>query len=293
MKQASRIGTYLKAVTTTAMGRNPAGRELTVLPNDVFVVSYFRSGSTWSRFLLGNFIHQDQPVVFTNMERLLPSIYSLPDRVLRTLPRVLKSHECFDPRYPRVVYLVRDPRDVAVSFYFYNLKVRVIPDGYPMDEFITRFLAANVVGYADRVGSWNDHVLSWIRLRQGKPGFRVVRYEDLLADPGKELTKLAPLLGFDPTPARVQRAVQLSSASHMQTLEKQQSKEWVTTKDTRQDIPFVREGKSGGWRKKLSESAVRAIEQAWGSTMQELGYDLATQPSRDHELVAGGDSKSG
>jgi len=283
----SRLGTYLKAVTSTALGRTPAGRGLTVFPDDIFLVSYFRSGSTWSRFLFGNFIHQDEPVTFTNMDRFVPIIYDLPDRVLRNLPRVLKSHECFDPRYPHVIYIVRDPRDVAVSFYYYNLKTRVIPDGYSMDEFVTRWVAANVVPYADRVGCWQDHVLSWVRLREGKPGFRLVRYEDLLADPVKELTRLAPLLGIEPTPARVERAVQLSSASHMQSLEKTQSQQWVATKDTRQDIPFVREAKSGGWRKKLSATAVRTIEQAWGATMKELGYDLVMDANSKQELVKG------
>jgi len=277
----------LKAVTSTALGRTPAGRGLTVFPDDIFLVSYFRSGSTWSRFLFGNFIHQDEPVTFTNMDRFVPIIYDLPDRVLRNLPRVLKSHECFDPRYPHVIYIVRDPRDVAVSFYYYNLKTRVIPDGYSMDEFVTRWVAANVVPYADRVGCWQDHVLSWVRLREGKPGFRLVRYEDLLADPVKELTRLAPLLGIEPTPARVERAVQLSSASHMQSLEKTQSQQWVATKDTRQDIPFVREAKSGGWRKKLSATAVRTIEQAWGATMKELGYDLVMDANPKQELVKG------
>jgi len=281
----SRIHSYLKTVASAALGRTPAGRGLTVFPDDIFLVSYFRSGSTWSRFLFGNLIHESEPVTFTNMEKLAPLIYSHPDRVLRGLPRVMKSHECFDPRYQHVIYIVRDPRDVVVSFYFYNLKVRVIPDGYPMEDFVSRFVAANVVGYADRVGCWQDHVLSWIRLREGKPGFRLVRYEDLLSNPARELTRLAPLLGIEPDPKRIERAIRLSSASHMRSLEKKQSQQWVATKDTRQDIPFVREAKSGGWRDKLSPTAVKTIEQAWGATMKELDYQLITDAAAEHELV--------
>ena len=287
MKKPSRAWIYLKTVASAALARTPAGRSLTVFSNDIFLVSYFRSGSTWARFLFGNFVHQHESVTFINMEKLVPSIYSLPDRTLRQLPRILKSHESFDPRYPRVIYIVRDPRDVAVSFYFYNLKVRVIPDGYSMDEFVTNFMAANVVPYADRVGCWQDHVLSWMRLRMGKAGFAFVRYEDLLADPAKELTHLAPILGIEATPQRVERAVQLSSARHMQSLERKQAKRWIATKDTRQDIPFVREAKAGGWRDRLSPAAVRAIEQGWGPTMKELGYGLVQDAAADRELVNG------
>jgi hypothetical protein len=263
-----------KAYLNTVLLRNPAGRHLTVFPNDIFLVTYPRSGSTWSRFLFGNLLLTGQTVNFANVDWLVPTIYDHPDRVLRSLPRVLKSHECFDPRYPRVIHIVRDPRDVAASFYYYNLKVRVLPDGYPIGEFIDRFLAVNVVEWADRLGSWEDHTRSWQCLRQGKNNYCLIRYEDLVADPARELLKTASLLQTDLTPSRIERAVQLSSANEMRSMEREQWKKWTTTKDSRGDIPFVREAKSGGWRKHISESSARKIELAWGSTMQELGYEL-------------------
>jgi hypothetical protein len=245
------------------------------------VVSYPKSGSTWSRFLLGNLLEPDDPVTFDNVERRVPAIYALPDRVLRSWPRVLRSHESFDPRYPRVLYLVRDPRDAAVSFYYHNLKLRIIPDGYPMDDFVTRFIRADIAPYVDRFGCWEDHVLSWINVRQGKPSFCLTRYEDLQVDPRGEIAKWVALLGIQPTADAIEQAITRSSASNMRSLEEKQSKAWRMTKNSRQDIRFIRDAKSGGWREKLSDKSVAAIEEAWGATMQKLGYELTTGPNLD------------
>src|SRR2546428_8591396 len=141
----SRIRDYVAAVSSAVLNSTVAGRRVEVRPNDVFLVSYPRSGNTWIRFLIGNLVCPDDPVTFANVEQRIPSIYTYPNRVLRRLPRILKSHEVFDPRYPRVIYIVRDARDVAVSFYHLNIKIRRFMDDFPIGEFVDRFIAAHIV----------------------------------------------------------------------------------------------------------------------------------------------------
>jgi hypothetical protein len=82
--------------------------------------------------MVGNLMDASEPSSFLNIERRVAEISSHPDHWLRRL----KSHAPFDPRCRRIIYVVRDPRDVAVSFYHHNLKQRNLPDGYPVDEYI-------------------------------------------------------------------------------------------------------------------------------------------------------------
>jgi hypothetical protein len=270
----------LKSVGRVLLGRQMAGRGVTVFPDDVFIVSYPRSGNTWTRFLIGNLIYQDEPATFANIESRIPEIYFNPDRKLRRLPRprILKSHESFQPHYPRTIYIVRDPRDVAVSFYHHNVKVGNLPDNYPIDDFIPRFIRAEF----DTIrGSWADNVKSWLALRQDHDGFLMLRYEQMKASPVAELQRVAAFLRrnsfdwIDSRPEKLARAVDLSSPERMRELEKQEARQWVLTRKTRPDKPFVRTATSGGWNSVLSPQSVAQIEEAWGSLMKSLGYDLS------------------
>jgi hypothetical protein len=259
-------------------------RDITIFPDDVFLTSYPRSGNTWTRFLVGNLVHTEESVTFLNVERLVPDMYKHSDRYMRNLPRprMLKSHEVFDPRYKRVIYIVRDPRDVAVSQYHWEMKQKSVQDECPIEQFVPRWIEGI---YWDRLANWGDHVTSWLSTRQGRDSFVVLRYEDLLANAQAELIKVARLLGIEPSPERLARAVELSSADRMKKLESTQGNKWVQTRYTRQDKAFVRKAASGDWRSVLPSQSVKEIEVAWGSIMTNLGYVLSTEGKRNADLA--------
>src|SRR6476660_7215926 len=97
----------LKYVFKYALGLDRAGNRFTVYPDDTFLVSYPRSGNTWVRFLLANLRYPNQSVGFANINRLLADPAVSTSRFLEKLPRprILKSHEPFDVRFRKVVYL--------------------------------------------------------------------------------------------------------------------------------------------------------------------------------------------
>lgn len=272
------IGKIERRLTTWAQRGRSAGRDFVGQPDDVMLVSYPRSGNTWTRFLIANLVWPREDVTFLAMERLVPDIYKASREQLRTMPRprVLKSHEYFDPKYRTVVYIVRDPRDVLVSYYHYARKTRLVADDYALDAFVERFLG----GELDRYGSWGDNVASWLATRDGAPGFLLLRYEDMLAEPLDALEKIARHLKLTRTREEMERAVQRSSADEMRAIERRDAG-WSVTAGSRKDIPFVRTAGAGDWASTLTAAQVTRVEEAWGPLMARLGYATKRPSARE------------
>lgn len=267
----------IKQVLKYALGRDIAGRTLAVRADDTFIVSYPRSGNTWTRFLVANLLHPQEAVTFANIERLVPDAEAQSSRYMHGIPspRMIKSHSYFDPRYSRVIYIVRDPRDVVLSYYDFSRKYRQIEDSYPLERYIGDFVSGRLIS-ADW-GTWGENVASWVFARGARLGFLLLRYEDMQAHPERELTRIAKFLGIDAPPELLQATLERSAADRMREMERTQGKDWVSTRDKRSDIPFIRTASAGGWRSKLRSESVAQIESAWGNIMQQLGYELVTR----------------
>jgi len=265
----------IKTVVKYLLGRDIADRDVAVYPDDTFLVSYPRSGNTWTRFLIANLLHPETAVGFANIESLVPDTAALSSRTLKRVPRprVLKSHQYFDPRYPKVLYVVRDPRDVAFSYYQFHRKYGFIQDNHPMEQFVADFVGGRLIS-ADW-GTWAENVASWFYTRGQNPTFMLIRYEDLKRNTERELGRIAHFMEVAPDPKLLTQAIQKSSADRMRELEQQQQHEWIGTKKHRKDIPFVGQASAGTWEQRLPPASVSLIEAAWGELMVKMGYKLS------------------
>ena len=266
----------LVAGVKRALGLHHPGRNLIIFPDDVFLVSYPKSGNTWTRFLIGNLLYPEKHPDFSNINLLVPDPEALPKRVLDKLPRprALKSHHCFDPNYPRVIYIVRDPRDVVLSEYHFDIKRGALEENFPIETYVKRFTRGEV---NHKYGSWGENAASWYYTRENSERFLLVTYESLLSDGMAEMARIAEFLKVSGDRERLAFAIEQSSADRMRDLEKRQAHLWSSTRQTRKDKPFVRAAKAEGWRSQLPRSSVLEIEKAWGELMVRLGYKLATE----------------
>lgn len=242
---------------------------------DAVVVSYGKSGRTWLRVMLSRFYQQrfglpEKPMLeFDNLHRADPRV-----------PRILFSHnnyirdvtDSFDNRRPfydrRVVLLVRDPRDVAVSQYF-QWKHRMRPwkkriNGYPAHGTeVSPF--SFVMNPAIGMPAIIDFMEVWERELERCNAALLVRYEDLRADTGRELGRLLEFLGAPASPEEIQDAVRFSSLENMRKLEGEGKLGFLGRRgrpgDKGDPQSFkTRRGKVGGWTDYFTPEEARVIE---------------------------------
>jgi len=189
-------------------------------------------------------------------------------------PRIIKSHECFESRYRASdVYRFVTRGDVVISQYHYHRKCKKIEDGYPMEKFVDRFVAGDTCPH----GSWGENVGTWLTARHNDPRFLLLKYEDMMADPHREMTEW-PRSWESTLTQSVSRkrwnAVQLNACGNSK---RRRPTSGGLTKETRKDLSFVRAAKSGGWQNDLPQQLVAKIEDAWPHLMSFLGYKPVTR----------------
>jgi len=234
-------------------------------PDDVFVATYARSGTTltqWIVYMLsrggeaGELRHINE--VSPWFERGLSTGELNPSRIAGLPgPRIFKTHLSADwvPKGPRCIAVVRDGRDVAVSYYhFYRAYLRY--EG-TFDEFFDRFLHGRL-----QYGSWFSHVAGWEE-RARHEDVLLVRYEALLSEREATIRRIAEHLGWSADDALVARVAAASSFDAMKARE--ESFDHATALLLERGVTpksFLRSGKGGEGEERIAGANRAAYDTA-------------------------------
>lgn len=185
---------------------------------------------------------------------------------------VARVQVCGIPMFPkpltaRVIYIVRDPRDVLVSSsYYFNST---------FDEGIERMSNDDFVIGEDSVvqplRSWSFHVKSWMQAKTNNDfPVLLVKYEDLLADPVQAFTRILKFLRWDIDDALVRTCVEATSFNKLKEME---ARDGMVENRSRSDAPFFRTGGAGKYKDVLSMQQIERIEDDHAEVMDKLGYE--------------------
>jgi len=233
---------------------------------DVFIVSFPKCGRTWLRMQLGSTLTEHHGLRVRNLRRLTDADVWHPGlpRILATHDdspqgkrphRVMRDKRAYDGS--RVILLVRDPRDVMVSLYFHVTRRRGV--AYAGD--VMDFMRERTGGLASLLAFYD----AWAP-RVAGDDVLLLRYEDMHADPTRELQRVLAFLGMRDVASDVlRRAVQRASFDHLQQLERAGTAGTRALHTASVDDPEsykVRRGKVGGHVDYLEPEDVAAIDRA-------------------------------
>lgn len=241
------------------------GKRLTDPPDARFIVSYPKAGITWLRYMLAQLIASSYAVEasgetvdleeFTTANTGVPSIIDSHDHseIAIESPRRINPNILFSYtkriRYKRrnVLFLIRDPRDMVVSYYHQATKRSYHPVAV---NDLTHFIRHPVYGMP-RIIRFYD---IWASNLHALSAYRVLRYEDLQTKGASELYEAAEFLGIDTSTAHAERVYANSTAEKMRHREIRGEISGMRLTRTEPNFLKVRRAKVHGYLEEMTEA---------------------------------------
>ncbi len=258
--------------------------------NGVFV-SFGKSGRTWVRALLSRFYQQTHGLadrhllVFDNLHRknrAIPKIFFTHDNYLKDFTGHGDSKADYYDK--KVVLLVCNPADVAVSQYF-QWKFRMRPRKKTINQYPTGAGEVGIFDFVMRPQSGLKRIVDfmnlWAKEAERIRELHVVRYEDLCRAPEETLGRLLEFIGTPGSAEQLADAVEFASLDNMRKLETKRvfwlSGSRMAPADRSNPNSYkVRRAKVGGYRDYFDDGEVAQIDAMIGERLSPFfGYGTA------------------
>lgn len=275
------------------------------MKNIYWLVSYPKSGNTWFRMFLANYLaNASKPLSLneiqessisssaTDFEDLIgldpfelypeetdlyrPDLYRIQSEIEPGRIDYKKTHDAYtlnqnnEPLFPEdvslgAIYFVRNPMDVCVSYA--NHSSSKIEKTVRLIQNKQSKVAGHKSGQLRQILlSWQDHYFSWCK--QSQIPVLLIRYEDMKRTPMEAFGKMIRFLNLEYDEERLSRSIINSDFKLLQQMEKEKGfKERI-----QQCKSFFWKGAIGNYQDHLSEKQVEEIIQSNFEGMYQLGY---------------------
>ncbi|CAH2037105.1 unnamed protein product, partial [Iphiclides podalirius] len=257
--------------------------KLDVRPDDIWVTSFSRSGTTWLQELVWlvkndldfetasnvpvskRYAFLEYPTLSSEVKKETPNPNfenrKATEEDFRSLPqlpspRYIKSHVPLSLLPPKlldvakVFYIARDPRDVAVSYHFMHILFRYFDQGVQFKEFWELF-RNNLIFHLPLEEQVRE---AWEQ--RNRPNMMFVLYEEMQKDLAGVINKVCSFLGKEYTEEKKKELTQFLQFENMN-----KKPTYSVDKEKNPELKFMRKGKSGNWVQYFDDQMTKEAEQ--------------------------------
>ena len=253
-------------------------RTIETRKGDICYTSYPKSGSTWLAHIIVLITRNGETPVDETLRNCLHWVasswtYPRSEEELNALPspRIFKSHMPYRMAVGgnpvdnpcKYVYIARNPKDVAASYYFFE-SGKGWSGNYsgPWEHWLKILLEGNV-----QRGDWFDHVLSWWQYRDAD-NVLFLKYEELLRNFDNELHKIADFLGYPLTDDVVGKIREKTSFDNMK------KDSFANMHEINEFKGFFRKGQIGSWKDQFTVAQSDQFDRLYAERMRGSGLEF-------------------
>ncbi|XP_056398259.1 3-beta-hydroxysteroid sulfotransferase-like isoform X2 [Hyla sarda] len=264
----------------TVESLNYAWKEFETRDDDVFNVTYPKSGTTWLQEILSLVYSNGDPtpVKTTLSWDRVPWIEQHSGRQHlehKPSPRLITTHlpfhlfpQSFSKTKAKAIYTIRNPKDVCVSLYHFSKFAQFMEYREDFQDFVSLFLSKDII-----FGRWFEHVKGWLTIKDN-PNLLILSYEDMLKDLKSNVIKISKFLGKELDDAAIDSVVEHSSFHAMKANPMSNYSAVPNDVFNKDQGNFHRKGIAGDYKNHFTPAQEEEFERIYKECMEDINISL-------------------